>query len=265
MKKILFLLALVCFATNLFSQKVFEGKILYKVINTEGKEAGIIEVLFGKEKIKTTIIKNNYPKKATGDLLLDFSKGLVYHIYYGSKEYKIDSLLLKSNSNKSQKFIPTGAVRNIAGYNCKAYINTTPEEKRYMEDDSVSILWYSDSLFFYVDAKFAITEEMMFLINGKTINLGITTSAKNADSLFKVLPISITAMPLPDSLFKMPADYALEAGSFYKTKPANADTEYKIKMTELKKDSPTPPPPPPPPLPKSTKKSIKSAVSKPKQ
>ncbi len=268
MKKGMLLLVMVCITTLLLSQKVFEGKIIYQVLSGDGNESALIEVLFGKDKIRTSIIVNNHPQNATGDLLFDFSNGVAYSFPYGSKEYKTDSIPLKLNGYKSQQFKATAKVLNISGNSCKAYINITTDEKRFIVQDKMLVHWFADSLFFPVAAKFAINEEMSFLTNGQNIGLGMGTQSKNGDGSYsnKFSAISVDAMPLPDSLFKIPNDYILTPGSFYKTNTNNKNVEVLDIKMEMLKPAPSPPPPPAfKPKAKTTKKAAKTALLKPKQ
>ncbi|MGF2414704.1 MAG: hypothetical protein ACQUYJ_20370, partial [Ferruginibacter sp.] len=58
MKNVFLAIGLIVFFQSLFAQKVFEGKITLQMITENNTQAGIVEIFYGKQKIKS-VTKTN--------------------------------------------------------------------------------------------------------------------------------------------------------------------------------------------------------------
>jgi hypothetical protein len=89
----IFLLLLFTFI-NAFSQKNFEGKILYKMVSETKPEKAELTAYFSNQKIKAEKKWDSLHHR-NDVLLLDFEKGIVYYIDKKNKTYRAENMLDK--------------------------------------------------------------------------------------------------------------------------------------------------------------------------
>ena len=79
---------------NSFSQKQFQGKVVYSIVANNGRDSSQVELIFGKQAIKLLI---NDDKKSNGSdkdkwIIIRFDSGYVYDFRGENKTYSIKHL-----------------------------------------------------------------------------------------------------------------------------------------------------------------------------
>jgi hypothetical protein len=231
MKTLIITVTLLLIGNTLIAQKNFEGKIVYELSESSGRENGTIEAFFRNQKVKAHIIDKS-KSQPQDDIIIDLTNGKIYYLDLLNKEYSVDSVL----SDKVQAFpqIEKDISKNkyILGYSCKGYSgvhNYNPKP----EDQKTFTTWLADSLFFIFDKKYSTNDMIPLFGNGENIAMGFDMEM-NMDSkifLFTAKPISVEEKLLHDSLFLIPLNYQL------KNSEANADGVKMIEEIPVSEDS----------------------------
>jgi hypothetical protein len=240
MKKTSLSILLTIFTLTLFAQTQFEGKVTHTFKTELDNETGTIEVFYGNQKIKgLKKIKGKENENGTDDLVIDFSKGILYKINAAAKTYSADTFINKTNTVFGTLTKLSGKNKIILDHSCSAFTITDKNEAIGGMD---FLFWYADSLYFVVDEKYLQSDEAALFTNGKTIGMGIsvTMQAANAKMVFGLTPSLIEPMHLPDSVFEIPKEYILEASTDQYLK---SDSVIKVEMSRI--DSAINPPKPP--------------------
>lgn len=178
MKKILLPFLSILFISAIFSQIPFEGKITHKITSELENQSGIIEMFYGKQKVRG--IANDSNLERNSDItIFDFAKGLKYHIHPLEKTYTIDSLDRKSPNNFFNSFIKTGKHNTISSHYCSAFAITDT-----IKDDNENmhfIFWYADSLYFPINNQYINSSEIFAFTNGKNIGMGMDLSMTSGE------------------------------------------------------------------------------------
>jgi hypothetical protein len=212
-------LVLLISGSLVFSQSPFEGKVTHKLNDESKAKSGNIEIYYGKQKLKGILVSNDTNETGKDDLLMDFSKGLVYHINTREKTYRFDSINNKHSENLPPLFASKSNNKTILGHHSSAY-STMDTAKTDMAGDFKMMFWYADSLSFPVDEK-NMNSDLIAFTNGKTICMGMFMQLDLGDGAkgFEIKPVLIEPMHLPESVFEIPGDYTLEI-----VQPPMADT-----------------------------------------
>ncbi len=249
-----------CF--SLFPQIPFEGKITYKLTTESDDRSGVIEVFYGKQKIKGILKNAGIKLKKANIMLIDFSNNLLYEIDDSTKSYTVDSIGIKSANSLFSRYQLSGKKKNILQKPCSEfyYIDT-------VSDDIVRnldfLFWYADSLYFPVNDKYLGSDEIVMFTNGKNIGMGMAMKMEifKKETFLNLQPIQIEPRQLADPLFDLPAGYTLKKkDSLQKSRESGyieQGNNYTIEMSEIKVEEAPPPPPPPPPPPVQAKKKRK--------
>ncbi|MGG9964620.1 hypothetical protein [Ferruginibacter sp. SUN106] len=212
MNKIALSILLAIFGLTLFAQTQFEGKVTHTFITERENETGTIEVFYGNQKIKgLKKIKGKENENGTDDLVIDFTKGILYKINAVTKTYSADTFINKKNTVFGTLLKLPGKNKTILDHSCSAFTITGNGKNEFMGEMDF-LFWYADSLYFTIDEKYLQSDEVTLFTNGKTIGMGIsvTTQAGNIKQVFELIPAQVEPMHLPDSLFEIPGDYTVE-------------------------------------------------------
>lgn len=192
-----------------FAQSVFEGKVTHKLTAETESKSGMIEIYYGKKMIKGIIKQNDDKETGKDDILLDFNKGLVYHLNAVDKTYRLDSMKGRPSGVMSALNPWKEKDRVISGYHTSAYIPKDTAEMNLFGNMTM-LFWYADSLLFPVDDQLMGSDEIALFTNGKTIGMGLNMSMEFGESkkIFELAPVSIEPGILPVSTFEIPADFA---------------------------------------------------------
>jgi hypothetical protein len=212
MKKISLFLSLLFILPAVFSQTIFMGKVTHQFRSDQDNMTGTVEVFYGDQKIRgikrLDHIKHDYDND---DLLVDFSKGIIYHINTVQRTYTATDM--KSGYGGKFPKLVAAPEKNIRllNYQCNAFIIKS-DDNRAVIDYGGFIFWYADSLYFPVSEPDLLTEDIALFTNGKNVGMGITANIKieekNIDAA--LIPVAVERMPVPDSIFEIPKDYVLE-------------------------------------------------------
>jgi hypothetical protein len=210
MKKIFPFVLLLFITPAVFSQTIFMGKVTHQFKSDKENESGTVEVFYGDQKIKgikKTRGKENQAR--TDDILIDFSKGTIYHINALKKTYKADTLTNKSVNMLGGQLYPTKKNKMVLNYSCSAFaLSDTGKFGTGMD----FLFWYADSLYYPVNEKYLHADEVLLFTNGKTIGMGVAIGSElyGEKIVIGMNPLAVEAISLPDSLFEIPKDYVLE-------------------------------------------------------
>jgi hypothetical protein len=265
MKYFFLALVLSIFYMTAFSQVLFEGKVTHLVTTQEGAIPDTLEIFYGKQKI-ISVSKAGKPGRTVGDdIIIDFSKELVYYINVSKKTYTKNSLRYDLSEMFLNFFRKTGEQKTILNYRCSAY--TISDSGKIEKNKDIDLLfWYSDSLFYPLSKKYKHSPELYNFTNGETIAMGITMSFGRSSKIAMV-PVLVQRMELNEALFEIPIGYTLRNDN-----PSNSNlglitikdsiSDAKLEVDKTKNISIPPPPPPfPPPLPKEKNKKKNAAKS----
>lgn len=242
MKKFILLFIVIFFAALAFSQTVFQGKVIHKFITERDNETGTVEVFYGNLKIKG-VKKITPPVKGIeindDVLIIDFSKGVSYHVNPVTKTYRADSLKNKRPNAFPALVKDSRKNTKILNQSCSAFVlDTTAKNAGAFIKNMDFLFWYADSLNFPIDEQYINSDDLGMFTNGKTIGMGLTVTLdlnQNKKTL-SLIPISVEPMQLPDSLFEIPRDYILE------TNPTRYSTDDTLNAAMSKIDSAVNPP-----------------------
>lgn len=204
-----FLLALIISPSS--AQTVFEGKVTHKLTAETESKSGMIEIYYGKKMIKGIIKQNDDKETGKDDILLDFNKGLVYHLNAVDKTYRLDSMKGRPAGVMSALNPWKEKDRVISGFHTSAYIPKDTAEMNLFGNMTM-LFWYADSLLFPVDEQLMGSDDIALFTNGKTIGMGLNMSMEFGESkkTFELEPVLIEPGNLPASTFEIPADFTIE-------------------------------------------------------
>jgi hypothetical protein len=252
MKKILLSLSFLLIIAAVYPQAPFVGKITHKMTSNQENMVGTIEIFYGEQKIRAVKKIEGGKEFDDADMVVDFFKGIVYHMNTALKTYRADTI--KSNSfHRSPKFVAVAAKNTtLLNHQCSAFTVIDKNAKGLM-DDMDFVFWYADSLYFPVYDDNFLFEETALFTNGKHIGMGITINMQLGDKklIAAISPVTIEPRPVPDSLFEIPKDYVLETTSQY----IMADTAV-IQEIDGLKANPVPKKPIKKTVPQSNKKKV---------
>ena len=212
MKKIsLPFLLLIC-SFSMYAQAPIEGKVTHKLTAETETKSGLIEIFYGKKKIKGVIRQNDDKESGKDDLLLDFNQGLVYHLNAVDKTYRVDTMIGKT-VNTLSALTPLAEKNKVklgvstSAFSIKDTSNMNPLGNMTME------FWYADSLMFPIEEKYLGSDESVLFTNGKTIGMGLIMNFELGESkkTFELEPVLIEPGNLPDSIFEIPGDFVMES------------------------------------------------------
>ena len=216
-KKSLLSLLLLLITSLAFAQTAFTGKVTHIFKNDQEKESGTIEIFYGDQKVRG-IKKLALPKKDddNDDIMIDFSKGVIYHINPFQKTYSVDTMKARPASTFPLLVAEPSKNTTVLNHHCSAFIVNDNDKTGFM-DNMNFLFWYADSLYFPVNEKNLLSDEISLFTNGKTIGMGIAITMQEAGNkkIFGLTPVAIEPMALPDSLFEVPKDYVLETTEQY--------------------------------------------------
>jgi hypothetical protein len=225
MKQLIFVLALLLSISSAYSQKNFEGKVVYLLEADKEEKKPELTVFFSAGKIKLIFKENEEPDNKYIIVIPD--SGKIYTINTYSKEYKQKKLAVTEPAGTyiAQK-------KTIAG---QTTTSAKPAESGLggmlggiMSFRNV-VFDVADSLIFEIPAKFANNPELMMLNNnhivlGAQMTMGsyFTDSEEYSDSTGEVISkkitvkaMQITPMSFTADEFAIPAGYALEVRKPY--------------------------------------------------
>jgi hypothetical protein len=269
--RFLFLLS-VSFLTAItaFSQKQFEGTIVYKLHSAEDKEDGQLTILFGKNAVRLKMLEKNAIDKQ--ELIVRIDSGRVYTLNTEEKTFRSRKLLEKKNNAAN---FPA---RNISGFTASpldASNNSAMGLIGGLFTGRTIIFYVADSLFYPVPDKYSSNPELLFSQGGK-IALGLEIKRANKfqdddkgvlDTLLSaeitVEATSIKWGPINESEFSIPDDYA-KAAAINQYYPGLADSSMILEdsaamMTDTVNITSTMPIPKPPSKTKTPAKPVKKA------
>jgi len=215
MRYTILLLPLLLIVTNVFAQKTFEGIIVYKIHDNEGKKADEeITALFGKAGIKVKYRKDDQYDKEV--LLINLDSGAIYTLNESEKTFTKKYLI-------TRKPMQTTPDQMIAGYNTKAV--DMSGNMGYLGAASglgtEIILHRSDSLFYPVPDKYWGNSELV-IINNNHIVLGADIAMRdgfgreaqeedsvsaNEKDVVNIVAKEIKWEILDEKEFQVPADF----------------------------------------------------------
>lgn len=187
-----------------FAQKSFEGKVTYKFQEATGKSEMRMDAYFGKQKIKAILKESDSIKNGKDDLLIDFTKGIIYHLNSTNKTYRADSMKNFTVQGMPAVTPASGKSKNILGYHATEFTGLDTSKSEFMVQMNFTI-WYADSLYFPFDKAYANKDMIPMFGNGSTISMGM-----EIDKYFLMTPVSVEPQSLPGSIFSVPADYLQE-------------------------------------------------------
>jgi hypothetical protein len=234
MKQLLFVLAVLLGTTSAYSQKNFEGKVVYLLEADKDEKKPELTVLFSPGKIKLTFKENEEPDEKYILVILD--SGKVYTINRSNKQYKRKKL---QETEVAGSYTPVK--RTIAGH-----ATTSAKQVQSglggMLGGFVSfknmVFDVADSLLFEVPSKFLNNPELM-MISGNHIVLGAQMSMgspfaeamegesgdeNEQEKMVKkimVNAIAVTPMSFTADEFAIPAGYELEVRKPYEMPTAD--------------------------------------------
>ncbi len=225
MKQLLFVFAVLLGATSTYSQKNFEGKVVYLLEADKDEKKPELTVLFSPGKIKLTFKENEQPDEKYVLVLLD--SGKVYTINTANKQYKQKKLQvaeaagyytpvkksISGHATTSAKQVQSGPGGMLGGF---------VSFKNMVFD-------VADSLVFEVPAKYLINPELMMISNnhivlGAQMSMGSPFAEAEVDDeneqekmVKKILvnAIAVTPMSFAADEFAIPAGYELEIRKSY--------------------------------------------------
>jgi len=231
MKKTFLSLYLLLLTPAVFSQLPFTGKVTHLFKNDEEDENGTVEVFYGNQKVRG-IKKLAHPKHDydNDDLLIDFSKSVIYHINPLQKTYSIDTMKAGPASTFPLLVAEPSKNTTILNRHCSAFTVNDKEKMGFMDNMGFLFL-YADSLYFPVNEKKLLSDEIALFTNGKTIGMGIAITMQEGGNkkIFGLTPVAIEPMAVPDSLFEVPKDYVLETTYQY----LKSDTAVKMAVDSV--------------------------------
>jgi hypothetical protein len=278
MRKLFLFLTYLLFSALIFSQTVFEGKVKHSLTAEKLNQKGTVEVFYGNQKIKGKIYMPAEEGIKEDEILIDFSKGILYHLYPLKKTYHLTHL--KNKISSFPNLPATTQKKIILNLSCTSFFLKDTAKSEWMGEMDI-MFWFADSLYFPVSEEYLTSDEIPLFTNGKTIGMGMNINMPfegKDKNIFILTPTSIEKGAIPDSIFQIPINYKLlsdnsstgdsilkdDPDSFIKTKIEVVDLE----MVEIKGETPTPPPPSLPTtnkMPLKKKSNVKSTPIKRKQ
>lgn len=217
----IFFALLIC--TDLYAQQNFEGKIVYAG-NFLGKEE--ITVFFGKDKLLTKTSPIDSINGNNKDLLIDFSKGVVYYLDRLTKTYSSENI---TDSKSDFHVLTPWAEKNVTvlGHHCSAY--KPADRSTDKPERSPFSIFYADDLFYHVKEEYTRMQGLQFFTNGKNVGMGIEMEATD-NKKQGIFPVSIAAEKmLPDSIFTIPQNYKMKS---YETNTDSVKFNEEIPVSE---------------------------------
>jgi hypothetical protein len=232
MKQLLFVLAVLLGITSAYSQKKFEGKVVYLLEADKDEKKPELTVLFSPGKIKLTFKENEEPDEKYVLVILD--SGKVYTINTASKQYKQKKLQVTEDAGSY-----TPVKKSIAGYgttSAKLPLSGPGGMLGGFISFKNMVFDVADSLVFEVPAKYLNNPELMMLSNnhivlGAQMSMGsYLTEAESDDEneqekmTKKILvnAIAVTPMNFGADEFAIPAGYELEVRKPYEMPMADS-------------------------------------------
>jgi hypothetical protein len=225
MKQLFFVLAVLLGITSAYSQKNFEGKVVYLLEADKDEKKPELTVLFSPGKVKLSFKENDEPDEKY--ILVIFDSGKVYTINTGNKQYKQKKL---QEAEVAGAYTPVK--RTIAGHATTSakQVQSGPGSMLGGLVSFKNIVFdVADSLVFEVPSKFLNNPELM-MISGNHIVLGaqmsmgspfaeaVSGEENEQESITKkitVNAIAVTPMSFTADEFAIPAGYELEVRKPY--------------------------------------------------
>jgi len=261
MKKIGLLLVM-SFPVVSFSQKVFEGKIVYVISNVKGDS---LEMYFAPGKIRSNMNFSPLQNSANRSAYLLGDLEMKNYYLVNDSARTVTKLILDSSITSEpipEEKIPLETKKTIQGFECYGISQIKADTINIM-DTAIAIrskmdTWYAKDLFFPYSMGYFLDFGSTF--HEKNICLLIEVQLEGDD--FSSDKVSIAAktieyIKLPESLFQVPTNYKMsseKASHIFKIK---SQAETKVKITDLKLEELDPIPPPPKPLKSPDKKPAK--------
>ena len=238
-----------------FSQKVFEGKIVYVISNAKWDSA-IVYFSPGKIRSETIFTAFRNPANRYTYFLADLEKKDSYLINDSARTVTkliFDSTFTLHPDRGKKTLLDTK--KTIHGFECYGISEARADTFNVIDTVIVARskidFWFARDLFFPYQIEYPF--DFAFTSSEKNIYLLIEFQIEAND--FSSDKVAITAKTidqtkLPASLFQVPTNYKMnseKASNIFKIKP---QTETKVKIIDLKLEEldTIPPPPPPKPL-----------------
>lgn len=267
MKQLLLLMVTIVLVSKMQAQKRFEGIIQYDVVSSDTAigPSTLIKAYFKDSLVKIITIEKNKADSShpvISESILNFSNGIGYDFDKDNKRLLTDSLDKGQPIYLSYFTLLPDSTAIVAGYSCFIYKADSIRDNKASGEDIIldARIWYAQSLYFDIPARYQRNEKGMFFTNGKNLGLGMHFKVMVGKQLLSITATAtdIREQQLDPSLFTIPADYA----QVDKTKfEAELMKDFKVVDQSLGEIA-APASPPPPPPPKQNKPANKKAPAK---
>ena len=256
------LLLVMSFPVISFSQKVFEGKIVYVISSVKGDS---LEMYFAPGKIRSKMNFSPLQNSANRStyLLGDLETKNYYLVNDSART--VTKLILDSTITSEPipgKRTPLEPGKTIHGFECYGISQIKADTINIMDTGIVirskMDTWYAKDLFFpysmgyFFDFGSTFQEQNICLL----IEVQLEGDDFSSDKV-SIAAKTIEYTKLPESIFQVPTNYKMnaeKASDIFKIKPLS---ETKVKITDLKLEELDTIPPPPKPLKSPDKKPAK--------
>jgi hypothetical protein len=198
-----------------FTQKKFEGTIIYTVHDNDGKGDHELTALFGRSGIKFKFREgNDYDKDV---IVINLDSGIVYTLNEAEKTFTAKYLKIKQPQQKQDL-----SSKTIAGYNTKPIdVASNMGNLAYLAGTGGTfILYRSDSLFYPIPDKYLINPELVIINNnnivlGATINMGMSfamdpvedSTNNESKNVMTIMANEIKWQSVDEKEFQVSSDY----------------------------------------------------------
>ncbi|MDP4264819.1 MAG: hypothetical protein Q8941_19985 [Bacteroidota bacterium] len=215
-----------------YSQKQFEGTIVYNLHASQESEDAQLAILFGKNAVKLKMTEKNAPGK--DELIIRLDLGELYTLDFGEKTFHARNLIEKKKADSGL------SAKKIAGFMATPItLSDIPLMSviAMLSRGGDPVIYVADSLFYFIPEKYSSNPELIFSHGGK-ITLGMEIKGNNSlsendENNRQGADITIEATSVKwetfnDDEFSIPADFIKQYSPITDDSARSVDSTLKI-------------------------------------